>query len=318
VGVILGVQFSAKAQPGQKTWRIGFFSASAPPPDGALPASLRNALAALGYVEGVNVNYFARWGDARKEQLPLLAAELAGLKLDAVVAMGSGITAAALMAVTSSVPIIFAGAGDPVGVGLVASLSRPGGNLTGISAQATELSAKRLEFLQEMVPKAARVAVLYNADDPAMSLRFKEVDRVAHVLGLTIEPLGVREPDDFAWAFEKMTQDRPDALMMVTDSLTILNRKRMLEFAAAHRIPDIYEYGFLVHEGGLMSYGPDLDEILIRAAFYVDRIFKGAKPSDLPVEQPTKYHLLINIKRAQTLSLIVPQLLLVQADEILQ
>jgi ABC-type uncharacterized transport system substrate-binding protein len=315
---VLGVQFSAKAQAEHKTWRIGFFSGSARPPDGAPPASLRRALAALGYADGVNVIYFGRWAEGRKERLPVLATELTGLKLDAIVAMGSGVTATALKAATSTVPIVFAAAGDPVGVGLVASLSRPGGNVTGVSAQATDLSAKRLELLKEMVPQAARVALLYNADDPAMSLRFKEVERVASGLGLVIEPLGVREPDDFAWAFDKMTQDRPDALLMVSDALTLLNRKRVLEFAAVHRIPDMYEFGSLVHEGGLMSYGPDLDEILGLAASYVDRILKGAKPSDLPVEQPTKYYLLINIKIAQALSLNVSQLLLVQADEIVQ
>jgi ABC-type uncharacterized transport system substrate-binding protein len=202
--------------------------------------------------------------------------------------------------------------------GLIASLARPGGNITGITDPAAELSAKRLEFLKEAVPKASRIAVLWNADDRAMTLRYQEVERAARILRVTVRPLGVREPDDFNVAFSAMTRERPDALFLVTDALTILNRRRIIDFAATHRIPAMFEFGFLVRDGGLMSYGPDLDDNLRGAAVYVDRVLKGAKPSDLPVELPTRYYLLVNLKTAKALGLTIPQALLGRADEVIQ
>ena len=211
-----------------------------------------------------------------------------------------------------------AGAGDAVGTGLIASLARPGGNVTGITDQATELSAKRLELLKEAVPKASRIAVLWNADDRAMTLRYRETEKAARVLRVTVQPLGVREPDDFDGAFAAMIRERPDALFLVTDSLTALYRKRVLDFAAQHRIPAMYEFSFLVRDGGLMSYGPSLDDNFRRAAVYVDRILKGAKPADLPVEQPTRYYLVVNIKTAKALGLTIPPSLLLRADQIIE
>jgi putative ABC transport system substrate-binding protein len=205
-----------------------------------------------------------------------------------------------------------------VGTGLIASLARPGGNVTGITDQATELSAKRLELLKEAVPKASRIAVLWNADDRAMTLRYRETERAARVLRVTVQPFGVREPDDFDGAFAAMTRERPDALFLVTDSLTALYRKRVLDFAAQHRIPAMYEFSFLVRDGGLMSYGPSLDDNFRRAAVYVDRILKGAKPADLPVEQPTRYYLVVNIKTATGLGLTIPPSVLLRADELIQ
>jgi putative tryptophan/tyrosine transport system substrate-binding protein len=170
-----------------------------------------------------------------------------------------------------------------------------------------------------MVPRAARVAVLWNADDVAMGLRFKEIERAAPQLHVSLQPLGVREPDDFDEAFARMTGQRPDALLLVTDALTLLNRKRVRDFAAAQGIPDLYEYGYLVREGGLMSYGPDTDDLLRRGAVFVDRILKGgAKPADLPVEQPTRYDLVVNLVRARTLGLTVPQGIMLQADEVIR
>jgi putative ABC transport system substrate-binding protein len=317
-GALLSVSPTARAQQSARVWRIGYFSASARPPDGAPPAAFRQALNELGYVDGQNVSYSGRWGEGRSDKLQSLAAELVALKLDVVVAFGSGTAAQALKMATSTLPIVFAGAGDPVGVGLVPNLSRPAGNITGISAQATELSAKRLEFLKEVVPRAVRIAVLWNADDPAMMLRYGEIERAAPVLRVTLQPLGVREPDDFESAFAAMIKERPDGLFLVTDALTILNRKRVIEFAAAQGIPAMYEYSFLVRDGGLMSYGPDLDETLRRAAIYVDKILKGAKPGNLPVEQPTRYYLLVNIKTARTLGLTIPQSLLLGADEVIE
>ena len=317
-GALLGIPLTTEAQQAGNVWRIGFMSAGARPADGHAPLVLRQALRELGYIEGQNVIYIGRWAEARKERLPTLAAEMVGLNLDLIVAFGSGSAAEALKAVTSTVPIVLAAAGDPVAVGLVASLSRPGGNVTGVSAQATDLSAKRLEILKELVPKAERVAVMWNADDRAMTLRYREIERAAGILHATILPIGVREPEDFEPAFSTMERERPDALLLVTEALTILNRKRVVDFAAARRIPAMYEYGYVVREGGLLAYGPDIDDTFRQAAVYVDKILKGAKPSDMPVEQPTRYYLLVNLKTAKALGLTIPQSLLLRADEVIR
>jgi len=316
-GSLLAAPLAAGAQPAGKVWRIGFLSGAARPSDGAPPIALRQALAELGYVDGKTVTYAGRWAEARSDRLPALAGELVGFKIDVIVTIGGPASEAAKDA-TSTIPIVIAGAGDVVGTGLVASLARPGGNVTGITDQATELSAKRLQLLKEAVPKASRIAVLWNAADRAMTLRYREVERAARVLHVIVQPLGVREPDDFEVAFSTMARERPDALFLVTDSLTVLNRQRVLDFAATHRIPAMYEFGFLVRDGGLMSYGPNLDDSFRRAAVYVDRILKGAKPGELPVEQPNRYYLLINMKTARALGLTIPQSLLLRADEVIQ
>jgi len=180
------------------------------------------------------------------------------------------------------------------------------------------LSAKRLGLLKEAVPSATRVAVIWNADDRAMTLRYGEVERAAHVLHVTVQALGVRESDDIDAALSVMTRKRPDALFVVSDALTNINRKRILDFAATHHIPAMYEYSFYVRDGGLMSYGPTLDDMFRRAALYVDRILKGAKPGELPVEQPTRYYLLVNGNTAKTLDLTIPQPLLLRADEVIR
>ena len=321
IGVLAGGAFAclrdAKAQQSGKVWRIGFLAGGARPPDGAPPAALREALQGLGYVDGTNLSYVGRWAEGKGDRLPGLAVELVGLKADLIVTQG-GPAAEAAREATSTIPIVIVGAGDAVDTGLIASLARPGGNVTGISEQATELSAKRLQLLKEAMPKALRIAVLWNADDRAMTLRYREIEKAARVLGVTIRPLGVREPDDFDVAFSAMTRERPDALFLVSDALTTLNRGRILEFATAHRVPAMYESGFLVREGGLMSYGSDLGDRFRRAAFYVDRILKGAKPAELPVEQPNRYYLLVNLKTAKALGLTIPQSLLLRADEVIQ
>jgi putative tryptophan/tyrosine transport system substrate-binding protein len=308
---------SAGAQQPTKVWRIGYLHGAARTPDGAPPAALRQALQALGYVEGKDVTYVGRWAEAKSERLPGLAAELVDLKVDLILTRG-GPAAQAARHATTTIPIVISGAGDAVGTGLISSLAHPGGNITGITDQAAELSAKRLELLKDAVPKASRIAVLWNADDLAMTLRYREVERAARILRVTVQPLGVREPEDFETAFAAMTRNRPDAFFLVTDALTTLNRKRIIDFAAAHRIPAMYEFDFLVRDGGLMSYGWDLDDNLRRAAVYVDKILKGAKPGDLPVEQPTRFYLLINLKTAKALGLTIPQSLLQRADEVIQ
>jgi putative ABC transport system substrate-binding protein len=248
-----------------------------------------------------------------RERLPALAAELVALKVDVIVTVTSGAARAARNA-SSAIPIVMALSTDPVGQGLIASLARPGGNVTGMSDNAIDLSAKRLELLREAVPSASRIAVLWNERDRAMTLRYQQIDRAAQALGVSIQPLGVREPDDFEGAFSAMNRERPDAIIMVTDVLTSLNRKRVIDYAEAHRIPAMYEFASLVREGGLMSYGPSDEDLFGRAAVYVDKILKGAKPSELPAEEPTLYHLVVNARTAKTLGLNIPQSLLLRAE----
>jgi putative ABC transport system substrate-binding protein len=281
------------------------------------PLPLRQALQKLGYVEQQNVIYLSRWANAKQDRLPGLAAELVGLKADVIVTVGGPSTAAAKQA-SPSVPVVMALVGDADGLGLIDSLARPGGNVTGVTDQSVELSAKRLEIITEAVPRAAHIAVLWNADDRGMMLRYREVEKAAHTLHVTVQPLGVREPDDFDTAFSAMTANRPDALIMVTDALTLLNRKRVIDFALVHRIPAMYEASLLVHDGGLMSYGANQDDNFRRAASYVDRLFKGASPSTLPVERPGRYYLTINLKTAKALSLTIPPSLLQRADQVIE
>jgi putative ABC transport system substrate-binding protein len=319
-GIMFGLAaapVTAGAQPRGKTWRVGFLSGGARTPDGAPPLPLRQALQELGYVEHQNVVYVGRWAEAKQERLPGLAAELVGLKVDVIVTAGGPASAAAKRA-TASIPIVLALVGDADGIGLIDSLARPGGNVTGVTDQSGELSAKRLEFLTEAVPKAARIAVLWNADDRGMTLRYREVEKAAQRLHVKVQPLGVREPDDFDTAFSAMTRNRPDALFLVTDALTLLNRKRVIDFALAHRIPAMYEYSPLVRDGGLMSYGANQDDNYRRAASYVDRIFRGANPSTLPVERPSRYYLTINLKTAKALGLTIPPALLLRADQVIE
>ena len=286
-------------------------------PDGAPPLPLRQALQELGYVEQRNIIYVSRWANAKQDRLPGLAAELVGLKVDVIVPVGGPSTAAAKQA-SPSPPVVMALVGDADGLGLIDSLSRPGGNVTGVTDQSADLSAKRLEIITEAVPRAARIAVLWNADDRGMTLRYRQVEKAAQTLHVAVQPLGVREPDDFDMAFSAMTANRPDALIMVTDALTLLNRKRVIDFALVHRIPAMYEASLLVQDGGLMAYGANQDDNFRCAASYVDRIFKGASPSSLPVERPARYYLTINLKTAKALGLTIPPSLLQRADQVIE
>jgi putative ABC transport system substrate-binding protein len=277
---------------------------------------LVRALALHGYSLGQNLTLEARGAMAQVKRLPALLEELKASKVDAIVAAGYP---AALVAKRSKIPTVVAfGVGDPVATGLVDGLAHPGGNITGISDVATTLSTKRLALLKELSPNLRRVAMLWNKDDLGMSLRYEASAKAAEEIGVTVQPLGVREPDDFDEAFAAMNREPPDAILMVSDSLTTLNRKRVFDFAAARRLPAIYEYDFLVRDGGLMSYGPDLKESFERAAALVDRIFKGARPADLPFEQPTRYPFVINLKTAKAIGLNVPSTLLALADEVIE
>lgn len=305
------------AQQRAKTWRVGFLSGNAPPSDGLPPKPLRQALHDLGYVERQNVIYVGRWGEARPERLPGLAAELLKAGVDVIVTTGTPATTAARQ-VSTSIPIVMSQVGDADSLGFIESFARPGGNITGVTDQSAELSAKRLELLKEAIPKATRVAVIWNADDRGMTLRYQSVEKAAQALRVTVQPLGVREPNDFDAAFTAMGQHRPDALLLVTDALTLLNRKRVIQFSSQQRIPAMYEFSGLVQDGGLMSYGPSQEENFRRAAAYVDRLFKGAAPSTLPAERPNRYYLAINLKTARTLGLTLPPSLLVRADQVIE
>jgi putative ABC transport system substrate-binding protein len=208
--------------------------------------------------------------------------------------------------------------GDAVAVGWIATLARPGGNVTGLSDESIQLSAKRMELLKEAVPQAASIAVIWNAGDQGMTLRYREIEKAARTLRVEVQPLGVRGPEDFAGAFTTMTRRRPDAMFLVADALTSINRKQFIDFAASSGIPAMYESYAIVREGGLMSYGYSFDEQFREAARYVDRILKGAKAADLPAAQPTRYYLAVNRKTAATLGLTIPPSLLLRTDELVE
>ena len=284
-----------------------------PPPAGGAPLVLRRALADLGYTEGNRIVFISRSADYDWARLPSMCAELVAAKPDVIVGVGYK-AAQVLQRTTSSIPVVVYSAGDPVATGLVASLSSPGANITGVSDQSAELSAKRLELLKELVPAASVVAVLWSAEDLAMTLRVREIERAAKSLRITVLMLGVREPDDFQTAFAAMRRERPDALMLVTDALTNLNRKQVIGFAAQNNVPTVYEYAYLVRDGGLISYGPDPDATVARVATFVDRIARGAKPRDLPIEQPERYELYVNLQTARALGLVVPRPVLLRVD----
>jgi putative tryptophan/tyrosine transport system substrate-binding protein len=313
----LGLPEIAAAQGTAKVFRVGLLS---PGPvisdDSPFGVAMIRGLAAHGYQPGKNVEFDRRGADGHLDRLPQLVTELVTSKVDVLATTGFPTALAAKQG--TSLPIVAVNAGDPVGTGLVSSLAHPDGNLTGISDVSAEVTPKRLELLKQMAPKLRRVAVLWNADDLGMTLRYRASEAGAQALGLSVTPLGVREPDDFNDAFTAMSRDMPDAILMVTDSLTLLNRKRIFDFAATHRLPAIYEFGFLVRDGGLMSYGPDESEMYGRWAALVARILGGAKPGDLPFEEPAKFALFINLKTAQALGLTPPPLLLAQADEVVE
>jgi putative ABC transport system substrate-binding protein len=307
----------ALAQTPAKTYRLGVLSSGAAiTDDSPLGASLIRGLARRGYAPEKNMAFERRGAEGRVDRLPQLLADLTASKVDIIVT--SGYPAARAAKHGTTLPVVAIYAGDPIGTQLVESLSRPGGNLTGISDVSTEVTPKRLDLLKQLAPNLHRVAMLWNAKDLGMTLRYKASETGAHALGISVQPLGVGEPDDFDQAFGAMNREMPDAILMVADSLTILNRKRVFEFAAAHRLPAIYEFDFLVSDGGLMSYGPDIDESFDRVAGLVDRILKGAKPAELPFEQPTRFKLAVNLKTARAIELPVPPLLLAQAEEVIE
>lgn len=316
VGLVLPA--TTRSQTPQKVFRVGLLVAGGRTPDGGPPAALRDGLRELGYVEGKNVTYETRFAEGRPERLPAFAGELVRLKVDAIVAQGWMAQSAAKQA-TSVIPIVTAPAsGDLVGTGLITSLARPGGNLTGLSDDSVPLSAKRMELLKEAVPKAAVMAVLWNADDRGMTMRSQEIEKAARILKVDVKAIGVRRAEDLATAFSEISRLRPDAVFVVADALTVMNRKAIIEFMTQQRIPAMYEVGSQVNDGGLMSYGPNPADMFRKGAVYLDKIFKGAKPADLPAELPTRYYLTVNLKAAEAIGLTIPPVLLLRADNVVK
>jgi putative tryptophan/tyrosine transport system substrate-binding protein len=316
-GAAAGWPLAAKAQQPGEIYRVGLLSPIQVGPVDARRTTLLTALAARGFVDGQNLVVVQRSADGHLERLDGLAAELKAANVDVIVTFGYPAVLAAKKS-TKDIPIIVTGAGDPVATGLVDGLARPGGNITGVTELSTELSAKRLEILRDALPAIARVAMLWNAADLGMTLRYRAAEDAARVLGLKVQTLGVREPDDFDHAFAEMTRERPDAILMVSDALTILNRKRVLEFASTNRLPTIFETGALVRDGGLMSYGPKQSDIGEIAGGLMARILRGARPADLPLELPTHFEFLINLKTAQALGVTLPPILIARADEVIE
>ena len=280
-----------------------------------VPPMIR-ALAKHGLIGGKTIEIVSRGAEGDLDRLPALVDELVASRVQVIIAFGYRPVIAAQQG--SKLPVVEFSAGDPIATGLPKSLARPGGNVTGISDVSAEVTPKRLELLKDFAPKLHRVAMLYNADDIAMTLRYKAAETGATALGIEVQPLGVREPSDFNEAFAAMTRDPPDGLFMVADPLTNLNRKAVFAFAAAHRLPAIYEYDFIARDGGLMSYGPDLDESFDRMAVLVDRILRGARPSDLPFEEPTRFLFVLNLKTAKAAGLEVPSAVLAAADDVIE
>ena len=296
--------------------RIGMLNSGSPPTP--LVESFKQGLRELGYVEGKNLLLEIRWGEGKLERLPALAAELVRLKVDVIVALTSPSVLAAKQA-TRTIPIVMPLSSDPVADGLVASLARPGGNITGLSMMAPALGAKRLQLLKEVFPKLLRpIAVLWNPDYAGMVARFQQAQGAAPAVGVGVQSVEVRDSRELERALETMGRERPDALLLLADPLTLSQRLRIVEFAAEARLPAIYEMSPFVDAGGLMSYGPNVSELIRRSAIYVDKILKGAKPADLPIEQPAKFELVINLKSARALGITIPQSVLLQAGRVIE
>jgi len=315
---VLGMPLSAFSQqsPG-KIYRIGFLGPSSAANVVIRLDAFRAGLRDLGYVEGKNIFIEYRWAEGNADMLPALAAQLVGLKLDVICAQGPQATLAAKKASTK-IPIVFVGIGDPVSSGIVASLARPGGNLTGLSNQAWDLTGKRLELLQQSAPRISSVAVLWNGTNQGSPKVVKEAEVAARALKLTLHPLEIRAAEGIDSALQAATKLRVDALMPLPDPFTTIHIKRVIEFAAKHRLPAIYPSSEFVDAGGLMSYAPNVADQFRRAAVFVDKILKGSKPDEIPVEQPTKFEIVINLKTAKTLGIQIPQSIIVRADKVIE
>jgi putative tryptophan/tyrosine transport system substrate-binding protein len=316
--LLLVLCFPAEAQQARKVPRIGFLRSGSPSSVASELDAFRQGLRELGYEEGKNIVIEYRYAEGKNERWPELAAELLRLKVDVIVVGGIGPTRAAQQA-TKIIPIVVGSAGDLVRAGLITSLAKPGGNITGSTEISPDLSGKRLELLKEVVPKTLRVAVLWY---PSVGLsdeyEVRETETAARQLGVKVQAVEVRDPNEFQGAYAGMTKQQFDAVIFIQGSFTLFHRKRLVELAAKHRLPSMCETAQWTNDGCLMNYGADLIYLWRRAATYVDRILKGTKPADLPVEQPTKFELIINLKTAKQIGVTIPPNVLVRADKVIR
>lgn len=301
----------------QKIHRVGFLGNSTAALEANLIGPFREGLRDYGYIEGQNILVEYRWAEGRYERFPGLIAELLALKVDVVVTAGTPATLAVKKA-TSTVPLVMVAVGDPVGTGIVPSLSRPGGNITGLTSIAQELEGKRLELLREVIPGLSHVAVLWNSANPIQAIERDRVRAAAEALRITTFPYGVRTKEGIDQAFAAIVKERPGALLVLADRLFLHHRAHIVDFAAMRKLPTIYAYRELVEAGGLMSFGPSYPGMHRRAAYFVDRILKGAHPGDLPVEQPASFELIVNRKAARTLNVTIPASVLLRATEVIE
>jgi putative ABC transport system substrate-binding protein len=313
---VLAVPLDAGAQQPGKVYRIGFLSPRSPSDVGRL-AAFRQSLRELGYVEGQNIVIESRWAEGEYDRLPGLAAELVRLKVDVIVTYAAPAIQAAKRA-TGTIPIVMAGAIDPVASGLVTSVARPGGNITGLSLMAPDLVGKQLAILKEVVPTVSRVALLGNPANTGNAPQLRHAQETARTLGMRLQSLEARGPNEIESAFAAITRERAGALIVLVDGMLADHRARIADLAAKSRLPAVYGLSDYPEAGGLMAYGPSVLDRFRRAATYVDKILKGAKPGDLPVEQPTKFELVINLKTAKALGLTIPQSLLQRADQVIE
>jgi putative ABC transport system substrate-binding protein len=317
-GGLLAAPRAAEAQQAGKVYRIGLLDYSAPDPARqAWWNAFRQRMRELGYVEGQNVTFEPRWAQGDLDRVPKLAAELVGLKVDVIVT-GGQVAAIAAKRATSTIPIVMGSGSDPVAVGLVASLRQPGGNVTGMTSINSELAAKRLDLLRNVAPRASRIAILWDERDAGSRLNVDDTEAAAKTAGLTIHRVAVGSTAGLEAAFATVVQGRAGALIIVSTARLFSYRKRIAELAVKHRLPTVVGLREYVEAGSLASYGTDYPDLFRRAAGYADKILKGAKPADLPIEQPTKFELVINVKTAKALGLTIPPSLLGRADEVIQ
>ena len=319
LAVILTLSFvlaplAAEAQQTGKVARVGVLLFGTPAADPNLAAFV-SGLRDLGYVEGRNLAFEYRSAEGRPERVRELALQVASLKPDVIVVLGGDMVPFVKDA-TSTTPVVMLTSQDPVEAGVITSFGRPGGNLTGVAFVSSETAGKRLQFLKEAIPSLTRVAVLWNPDHP--DGEYRDIETASRRLAIHVQSLEARRPEDFDGAFQSVTRARAQALMVVSSRFMNLSRSRILEFVSKQRIPLVTGWGPWVRVGGFLSYGPDLDALVKRAASHVDKILKGTKPADLPVEQPTKFELVINMKTAKALGLTIPQTLLLRADQVIE
>jgi len=307
----------AQAQQAGKVWRIGVLASGSQSLNVSRNEALRQGLREFGYVEGRNIVLDYRYADGKLERLPELAAELVRLKVDVIVVSGTQVAVAAKQA-TSTIPIVIAGVGDPVRAGLIRSFIYPGGNVTGVSRRSPDFLGKRLELLKEAVPKASRAAALFNADNPAYEPSLKEIELGAQALGMTLQSLTARSPDGLDAAFAAAAKGRVDVLFVMADALFNNHLSRIVQLAAKSRLPAIYARSEFVEAGGLMSYGVNLADLSRQAAYYVDQIFRGRKPADLSLVEPTKFELVINLKTANDIGVTIPAEMLARVDRVIK